>query len=99
MKHFAIAFALAVPLAASAAGYPPLSLSDSGDTCYTWEGGRGSAGSFTKCSPQVSVASAPKALPPPVLPSPVMMPQSAPISCAPPPKPVFKKKHKPPVKC
>jgi hypothetical protein len=83
---------------AQAAGYPPLTMSDSGDTCYTWEGGRGSAGSFTKCSPQVSVAAAPK-LPPPVVASPVMMPQSAPITCAPPPKPILHKKRPAPKKC
>lgn len=89
---------LVASCSAGAAGYPPLSLSDSGDTCYTWEGGRGSAGSFTKCSPTVSVASAP--LPPPVVASPVMMPLSAPVTCVPPPKPIVKHKARPaPKKC
>ena len=80
---------------ANAAGYPPLSMSDSGETCYTWEGGHKSAGSFSKCSPQVAVAAAPK----PVVASPIMMPMSAPVTCAPPPKPLVHKKRPPPKHC
>jgi hypothetical protein len=100
MKHLAIALALAVPMAASAAGFAPLAMSDPGETCYTWEGGHKSAGSFSKCSPSVVIAAAP--LPPPVVQSPVMMPMSAPVvqqTCAPPPKPVIRKKRPAPKKC
>ena len=92
----ALILALAQP--AFAGGFAPLRLSDPGETCYTWEGGRGSAGSFSKCQPSYEVVIL-NPMPAPVQPSPIMMPQSAPITCAPPPKPVFKKKRPPPKKC
>jgi hypothetical protein len=87
---------------ASAQGFAPLRMSDPGETCYTWEGGHKSAGSFSKCSPSVVIAAAP--LPPPVVQSPVMMPMSAPVvqqTCAPAPKkPIIRKKPRPaPKKC
>lgn len=71
--------------------------------CYSWEGGHKSAGSFSKCNgpwvvaqkpkPQVVAAPAPM---PQIAPSPIMMPMT---TCAPPPKPVLKKKRPPPKKC
>jgi hypothetical protein len=69
-------------------------------TCYSWNGGNFSAGSFTKCHHDVIAQAKPAPLPPPVQPSPVMMPQSAPITCAPPPKPIATKhKYKPKPVC
>jgi len=89
----ALIFALAAP--ASAGGFAPLRMTDPGETCYSWEGGHKSAGSFSKCQPSVEVVVL-NQLPPPVLPSPIMMPQSAPMaSCPPLPTP---HKHKPIVK-
>jgi hypothetical protein len=89
---------LLLPLAASAQ-----SLGDH-TTCYSWNGGNHSSGSFIQCDtwtvPQKKVAVAP--LPPPVVASPIMMPMSAPVTCVPPPKPVVQKKRvwkKPPPKC
>lgn len=84
--------ALLVPLGALAGGFAPLTMSDTGETCYAWEGGHKSAGSYSKCGPVVVIAAAPK-LPPPVVASPIMMPMSAPVTCAPPPKPVVTKKR------
>lgn len=75
---------------------------DPGPVCYSWEGGHKSSGSFSRCNPELQPAkprAVVQALPPPVLPSPVMMPQSAPITCAPPPKPLVKHKRPPPKKC
>lgn len=73
-------------------------------TCYSWEGGHKSAGSFSKCGPAWVTAKAPAPAPAPaVVASPVVSPQ-APImmplvNCAPTPKkPVIKRKPKPP-KC
>ncbi len=71
-------------------------------TCYSWEGGHKSSGSFSKCpgsippAPVKVAAAAPAA---PVVPAPIV--QAAPVqqTCAPPPKPVIKPKRKPPVKC
>jgi hypothetical protein len=83
-----------VPFGALASGFAPLAMSDTGETCYSWEGGHKSAGSYSKCSPAVVVAK----LPPPVVASPVMMPMSAPVTCAPPPKPVLRH-HKPKPVC
>ena len=71
---------------------------DSGDVCYQWSGGHGSAGAFSRCQPSVQIAIL-NHLPPPVQPSPIMMPQSAPITCAPPPKPILHKKRPAPKKC
>lgn len=72
-------------------------------TCYSWNGGNYSAGSFNKCGPRwvAPAKPAPKVVATPVAspqiaPSPIMMPQ---VSCAPPPKPLVKPKRKPPVKC
>lgn len=85
---------LALPFGASAQGFYE------SDTCYTWQGGNFSAGSFTKCNPPwIIVKAEPKVVATPVAqpviqPSPVMMP----ITCAPEPKPVIRKK-KPAKKC
>ncbi len=97
--------ALAVLAGAMSAHAEPFQQFAGADTtCYSWNGGNFSAGSFSKCRTDVIVAAAPKpvavTVPAPVAlaPSPVMMP----ISCAPPPKPVIKHKHKPkpkPQKC
>jgi hypothetical protein len=99
MKALTVAIALVgFAAGAHAGGFAPLRLSDPGETCYTWTGGNFSAGSFSKCQPSYEVVVL-NQLPPPVLPSPIMMPMSAPVTCAPPPKPVFRK-HKPaPKKC
>lgn len=98
MKNIALALALAVPFMASAAGFAPLSMSDTGETCYTWEGGRGSAGSFSKCSPSVVIAQAPAPLSAPPTVNPVMVPMQ---TCALPPAKPHRRivKKKPPVKC
>ena len=90
MKKLGFVLALLVPFGALASGFAPLTMGDTGETCYSWEGGHKSAGSYSKCSPAVVVAK----LPPPVVASPVMMPMSAPVTCAPPPKPVLRH-HKP----
>ena len=72
-------------------------------TCYSWEGGRGSAGSFSKCSPELMAAAkpAPKVVPAPLAAPPTANPVMVPMqqTCAPPPKPVVKKKRPPPPKC
>ena len=71
-------------------------------TCYSWSGGHKSAGSFSKCPPPWIIAAKPAPLPPPVQPSPVMMPQSAPMaSCPPLPTPHKRPivKRKPRVQC
>lgn len=67
-------------------------------TCYTWEGGLGAQGSFTKCEPQVVVVQLP---PKEVIkvvevkvPTPIVMEKE----CPPPPKPK-PKTYKPPMKC
>jgi hypothetical protein len=91
----ALIFALAPP--AFAAGFAPLQLSDTGDVCYSWNGGHKSAGSFSKCQPVVQVAiltpmaPPPAPLPPVVQPSPVMMPMSSPAPA--PKKPIVRKKR------
>jgi hypothetical protein len=84
---------------AHAAGFAPMRLSDSCDTCYRWEGGSKSAGSFSKCQPAVEVVVLTPLMPPPVQPSPVMMPLAAPVTCAPPPKPIVRKRKPAPPKC
>jgi hypothetical protein len=98
MKNIALALALAVPFMASAGGFAPLTMSDPGETCYTWTGGNFSAGSFSKCSPTIVLAAvtpAPLAAPPTA--NPVMVPMQ---TCAPPPKPHHRiVKKKPPAKC
>ncbi len=65
---------------------------DSGDVCYQWSGGHGSAGAFSRCQPSVQIAvltPAPLAAPPTA--NPVMVPMQ---SCPPLPTP----KHRPIVK-
>lgn len=95
MKEKVLSLLLALPLVAFAGGFVDE------PTCYSWEGGHKSAGSFSKCTPAwvlppekppvVAVAvTAPVAAPVVVHQSPIMMPQSHPA-----PKPVVKKKHKP----
>lgn len=67
----------------------------SGDvSCYSWTGGDKSAGGFTKCRGEDGAA----ALPPPVQPSPIMMPLSATPVCPPPVVAEPKKATKKPVK-
>ena len=91
----ATAVALMAPLAASAQG--GFGGFDAGDVCYSWEGGHKSAGSFSRCQPNIRITVQPAPLPPPVAQSPIMMPMSTP---APPPKPIFKKrKPKPKLIC
>jgi hypothetical protein len=95
MTRFLILFAaLALTGAAQAQGFNNAEV-----TCYNWQGGNFSAGSFSKCHTDVMVAQAKAPLPPPVVASPVMMPQSAPISCAPPPTHIVKRKPKPKPVC
>ena len=67
-------------------------------TCYSWNGGNHSSGSFIQCDTWKAPVKVAAVLPPPVQPSPVMMPMSAPVTCAPPPKPVLHK-HKPKKQC
>lgn len=68
-------------------------------TCYSWEGGHKSAGSFSKCGPVWVTAKAKPAPPAPVV-TPIPTPQAAPVplatpvACTPPPKPILKKRHK-----
>jgi hypothetical protein len=103
MKIAAVLLALAVPFGASA-GQPMVSAFgsfDSGDTCYSWNGGHKSAGSFSKCSTPVIIAIAPAPTPAPLAaaptPNPVMVPMQ---TCAPPPKATRHiVKKKPAVKC
>jgi hypothetical protein len=51
-------------------------------TCYSWEGGHKSSGSFSKCGPAWVAAAKPAPKTPvavaPVAPSPIMMPMSCP---------------------
>ncbi len=98
----ALILALLLPLGAMAQGF------QDEPTCYAWSGGAKSSGAFSKCPPTIVAikkeappVAVPVALPPPVLTSPIMMPQSAPqvISCAPLPKPVIKAKPKPKPQC
>lgn len=97
MKKMALAVIVAMPLLASAQGF----IGNDEPTCYSWNGGNFSAGSFSKCGPRWVVAE--KKAPPVV--APVVTPVAAPTpiimqSCPPPPaKPVFKPKKKAPVKC
>ena len=90
--------ALLVPFGASAQGFGSL---DAGDTCYSWEGGHKSAGSFSKCQPNIRVVvqapPAPVAVAPQIAPSPIMMP----MTCAPEPKATrhIVRKRKPVAKC
>lgn len=91
--------ALAILAAASAANAQSFA---SEVTCYNWQGGDKSAGSFSKCRPDViAAAPAPKPVavvaPAAVAPSPVMMPVSCPPAT---PVPVQRSKPKPkPKKC
>lgn len=96
MKKLSFVLALLVPLGAMAQGFV-----DPGPTCYEWSGGHKSAGAFSRCNPELQPAAKKVApLPPPVQPSPVMMPMSAPVTCAPPPKPVLHKaKPRPKKQC
>jgi hypothetical protein len=72
MKYIALSLLL-VAGAVNAQGFAPLTPSDPGDVCYSWEGGHKSAGSYSRCSPQVYVKPAkPVAVAAPV-PQPVVM--------------------------
>lgn len=73
-------------------------------TCYSWEGGHKSSGSFSKCSQPWVVAKAPAPSPPaPVVAAPVVQSTVCPpqITVMPEPKkPIIKRKPKPaPLKC
>jgi hypothetical protein len=88
---------LALPFGAYAQGF-----ADNGmGTCYSWNGGNHSSGSFVKCNAELqpmeaAVAPAPLA----AAPSPMMMPmQSCPPVVVPQRKPKVMKKRPPPVKC
>ncbi len=81
--------------AACAHAQPFQSFAGADTTCYNWNGGNFSAGSFSKCRTDVIVAAAPKAVP--VTPAPVALapsPVMMPMSCPPPPI-VTPRKHKP----
>lgn len=101
MKH-ALAIALLAVGAAHAQGFAPLSLADTGDVCYGWNGGAKSSGSFSRCNPvgyvrpaKPQVVATPVASPQ-IAPSPIMMP----MTCPPlPAKPIVKPKRKPAPKC
>jgi hypothetical protein len=84
MNKMILAVILSLPVAASAQGF-----ANDDFTCYSWEGGHKSAGSFTKCNRWVMPPE--KVAPPVVLPP---MPMAAPISCAPPPKVATVKRKK-----
>jgi hypothetical protein len=94
MKHSLI---IALALAAGtvhAAGFAPLRLADSGETCYSWEGGHKSAGSFSKCNPAVEVVVLQPMPPPPVVaaaPLPAPMMSCPPIAEPVPRKPIVRK--------
>jgi hypothetical protein len=92
---YGLGIALMLTAGAHAQGF-----ADSTGTCYSWNGGNHSSGSFIKCNgpdlkpaPQRVAAVLPA---PQIAPSPIMAPQ---VSCVPPPKPVVKPKRKAPLKC
>jgi hypothetical protein len=100
MKHLALLTGLLVAFGANAGGFTDE------PTCYSWNGGHKSAGSFSKCQPELQawVKPAPPAPPPvaysapvtaPVVvhQSPIMMPQSHPIPLKPKHKPKPKYHH------
>jgi hypothetical protein len=62
---YALVLALCVGVSAHAGGFASLRLSDSGETCYSWNGGNFSAGSFSKCQPSVEVVVLQPVAPPP----------------------------------
>jgi hypothetical protein len=98
MKAAAVLLALAVPFMASAQGL----IGNDEPTCYSWEGGHKSAGSFHKCGPRWVAAAKPQPTPAPFAAPPTAAPVMVPMqSCAPPAvkKPVLKKKKRPPLKC
>jgi len=69
---------LLLPTVAFATGFPSFQLADTGEVCYSWEGGHKSAGSFSRCQPVVQVAVLQPMAPPPapmVMSSPVCPPQ------------------------
>ena len=73
---------LALPFAAAAQGFP-----DPGPTCYSWEGGHKSAGSFFQCNPELKpfkpVAQAPVVVAPAAVKPEVLILEST----CPPPEP------------
>jgi hypothetical protein len=87
-------------IAGTAQAQPFTGFVGSDTTCYNWNGGNFSAGSFSKCRTDVIVAAAPPPAPvvvPAPAPSPIMMPMQ---SCPPPPVPVHRKyKPKPKPVC
>jgi hypothetical protein len=102
MKQLALVMGLLVATCSYAGGFVDE------PTCYSWNGGHKSAGSFSKCQPELQAWVKPPAPPPVAVPavvtappvvhaSPIMMPQSHP-----PAKPIVKKKkpkQKPKPKC
>jgi hypothetical protein len=89
MNRTVLILALLVPFGASA------QFTDH-TTCYSWNGGNHSSGSFIQCDTYKVAEKRSAPLPAPVVQSPVMMPMAAPVTCAPPPKPVLHKKRRPP---
>jgi hypothetical protein len=89
---------LALPSGAYAQGF-----ADNGmGTCYSWNGGNHSSGSFVKCNAELQPAKKAAVAPAPLAaaPSPMMMPmQSCPPVVVPQRKPKVMKKRPPPVKC
>lgn len=70
-------------------------------TCYSWEGGHKSAGSFSKCGPRWETAkkAAPPAPAPAVVAAPVVQSVVCPAATPVPKTQIVKPKRKPPVKC
>jgi len=101
MKHLALFGAILVATCSYAGGFVDE------PTCYSWNGGHKSAGSFTKCNPELQawvkpapppVVAAPAAVPAPVVvpavaPTPLMMPTC--VNPVPPYSVPLKPKHKP----
>lgn len=92
-----------VPLMGHAAGFAPLVMSDTGDVCYSWNGGHKSAGSFSNCQPSVQVTVLTPVPPEPVVqqaPAPIMQACPPQISVMPEPhkkRPIIR--HRPKVEC
>jgi hypothetical protein len=99
MKAAAVLLALAVPFMASAqqGGF----IGNDEPTCYSWEGGHKSAGSFHKCGPRWVAAAKPQPVPAPFAAPPTANPVMVPMQSCPPvatpqkKKPIIKRKPKP----
>jgi hypothetical protein len=90
--------ALLVPFGASAQGFAN---NDMG-TCYSWNGGNHSSGSFIKCNPELQPIKK-AVVPAPLAAAPTPAPMVVPMQSCPPievkPRPKVMKKRPPPVKC